>query len=610
MNDDIRAATKNVKRIACNRCHELKSRCSRSARQSSCDRCQRIGLPCEYSSPLRLGRPKGSGSGGASKENLPGTRTVDNQADERPSNRKRQQTRPSTDNDRAWSEHTVGESNSVERSQNDVTGEGSIAWGTDHVFQPASISFSTEGFQGFVSTSSADDMASTVSMKTPNSITHGTVQPVSLATSPTTVLAVVQTLLTVLTETFSTADTLHQDQEDEYAVYDPTIGNSAALYSTTDTEMILSPNDEVLLSPFDNFLTDIASGVETAPIKSQARQPHSREGPGASGFASATSVTPQPSRRSSPSPFHEYETNLSELSGLQMKLHRLSISSSNKKTQVDAIASSLDTNATPDTTIDETFAATETLISILKSLYSRPISGHQSKDPPTQAFMNILVDPSQGTSSNSSSSTSFPNPQSDTATTLLLLTCYLRLLQIYESLAASLHQHLRQAHQGSRPISSSSSSSPARLPVSRITPGKGTSPSSPPIPSFSIGSFSMPPSSHLNTALLLHLTSQMVERIHRTVRDCVPITANTNLTQGQHLTGATSITTNGSCPRYYEHHQYQNLAHPIYRNHDVGSATWSGSPMGQVAEAALKEIGVMEKRLLATLRAADEMVRA
>ena len=87
--------------------------------------------------------------------------------------------RPSTDNDRVRSEHTMGGSSSVERSQNDVTGEDSVTWGSDHVSRSVSISFPTEGLQGFGSTSSADDMASAVSMKTPKSINHGTVQSIS-----------------------------------------------------------------------------------------------------------------------------------------------------------------------------------------------------------------------------------------------------------------------------------------------------------------------------------------------------------------------------------------------------------------------------------------------
>lgn len=46
-------------RAACNRCHELKSRCTQSnIEPGTCDRCQRLGIPCAYSVKSPLGRPK------------------------------------------------------------------------------------------------------------------------------------------------------------------------------------------------------------------------------------------------------------------------------------------------------------------------------------------------------------------------------------------------------------------------------------------------------------------------------------------------------------------------------------------------------------------------
>lgn len=46
-------------RAACNRCHELKSRCTQSnIEPGTCDRCQRLGILCAYSAKSPLGRPK------------------------------------------------------------------------------------------------------------------------------------------------------------------------------------------------------------------------------------------------------------------------------------------------------------------------------------------------------------------------------------------------------------------------------------------------------------------------------------------------------------------------------------------------------------------------
>ncbi|OBR16500.1 C6 finger domain-containing protein [Colletotrichum higginsianum IMI 349063] len=44
-------------RSACDRCRALKSRCSREAGASKCERCQRLQIDCFYSPPRRMGRP-------------------------------------------------------------------------------------------------------------------------------------------------------------------------------------------------------------------------------------------------------------------------------------------------------------------------------------------------------------------------------------------------------------------------------------------------------------------------------------------------------------------------------------------------------------------------
>lgn len=46
-------------REACDRCHNLRSRCIKPRSSAVCLRCQKLGLSCTHSPPLRLGRPKG-----------------------------------------------------------------------------------------------------------------------------------------------------------------------------------------------------------------------------------------------------------------------------------------------------------------------------------------------------------------------------------------------------------------------------------------------------------------------------------------------------------------------------------------------------------------------
>lgn len=44
---------------ACDRCHNLKSRCIKLRNSSACSRCQKQGSSCTYSPPLPVGRPRG-----------------------------------------------------------------------------------------------------------------------------------------------------------------------------------------------------------------------------------------------------------------------------------------------------------------------------------------------------------------------------------------------------------------------------------------------------------------------------------------------------------------------------------------------------------------------
>ena len=53
-------APKTFRRDACDKCHQLKSRCERASGSAGCQRCARLGYQCVYSPALPLGRPQGS----------------------------------------------------------------------------------------------------------------------------------------------------------------------------------------------------------------------------------------------------------------------------------------------------------------------------------------------------------------------------------------------------------------------------------------------------------------------------------------------------------------------------------------------------------------------
>ena len=47
-----------MRRAACDKCHDSKTRCLKDVNSDGCQRCTRLGLACTYRPPLRMGRPK------------------------------------------------------------------------------------------------------------------------------------------------------------------------------------------------------------------------------------------------------------------------------------------------------------------------------------------------------------------------------------------------------------------------------------------------------------------------------------------------------------------------------------------------------------------------
>ncbi|KAH0533929.1 hypothetical protein FGG08_007458 [Glutinoglossum americanum] len=227
--------------------------------------------------------------------------------------------------------------------------------------------------------------------------------------------------------------------------------------------------------------------------------------------------------------------------------------------------------------IDEIFAATETLIEILQHL-CHGILPEQSQDvhpynfhsqpPQYKLSIDLQNNPNDGTPfsspAGSESSDTLPNHRPDTATILLILACYSRLLHIYEPLVTSLRQLLQQSTNHSRPLSGSVPNTSHTLHLY--------------FPAFNLGCFSLAASPGLNIRLMLHVVSHMLERTHRAVQLCVPAETNNN---GRPLY-ASSV---GEGPsRYWEARFGSESGGGLRGQHS------SSSPMALAAEIALGEV--------------------
>lgn len=353
---------------------------------------------------------------------------------------------------------------------------------------------------------------------------------------------------------------------------------------------MFSPVDDSLIVSFDNYLTESGNGPDTKEPTTEstkrAGQPLYLEinstptVPGSDSAACALSETPQSNNTCLPSPCDQYESCLYQLSKLHLELYRLLIPSPQKSSQHHHSDHSFTAG------IDETFAATDTLIEILQHLYhgvlpEQPQNFHSrsfhSQSPQRELPVNLIDNHNDETPSlpaSSESSTTLSNHQPDTATVLLILTCYLRLLHIYEPLVTSLYQRLQQStNQSTQSLSGSTLNTSQTL--------------HPYLPGFNLGCFSLAASSDLNIRLLLHLISQMLERTHKAVQVCIPAESNSRSFCASGLGKDTS--------RYWEARFGAGNGGEFRGLHS--------SPITLVAEVALSEVSEKEKSLMGMLYA-------
>ena len=226
---------------------------------------------------------------------------------------------------------------------------------------------------------------------------------------------------------------------------------------------------------------------------------------------------------SSSAEFDQRATCLYQLSRLQSALSRLLLASTeNKRHDCPSEGFQSPADLLPASTgllkIDEAFAATQIMFEILEELSSthtfqgspgsgsKPCYPGQHGHPPSSSRAAHHAD-------HRLRSCHPPELGKDTAAILLILTCYLRFLHVYEGHTVSLQQYLRQSrdHQIQRSPGLSSASSSSTSQDCQLS-----------LPAFSIGSFSFEASTKLNARLLLQAIEQMLERLQTAVRVYIP----------------------------------------------------------------------------------------
>ena len=291
--------------------------------------------------------------------------------------------------------------------------------------------------------------------------------------------------------------------------------------------------------------------------------------------------------------FDQYETCMYQLSRLQSALYRMLLAPTEIKsreypsegfqspTGVNAAAAGL-------ARIDEAFAATQTMVEILDELSSL----YNSQSSPTtnsgwsysarrgRTLSLSRVDDHGDNSLRSLPSCPPPELGKDTAAILPILTCYLRLLHVYEGHTVSLQQCLRQINDQHPQRSSGSSSAPLSITAHDSHES---------LPAFRIGSFSFATSTNFNTHLLLHTVKHMLGRIQTAVQVCVP-----------------SASTSSAFSYCIEEDTYGD---PLSHSHDFNTEIVTAcphDPMGSVVNAALSEMRHKESSLMRILHTLKE----
>ncbi|KAK2809942.1 hypothetical protein FQN50_003356 [Emmonsiellopsis sp. PD_5] len=273
----------------------------------------------------------------------------------------------------------------------------------------------------------------------------------------------------------------------------------------------------------------------------------------------------------------EADSHVYKLSNLHEELHSLFMSPKSSDTTCleDSITSpEAFTVIKPSAEINQIFVATESLIELIEKSYQDPmITSYQADTSPT----NTPQSSPQRKASAISATSGISSNEADPSTVFLTLTCYLRLLDIYEPLVISIYQYLqqRQQQQQSTPVI------PFPFPLSSF-------------PTFKLGSFGLEANSTLNLGLLIHLLLKTMERTRDTIRQYIPTTSISDSSRWAY--DAAALPDYG--PQYV----------PIEGQGSAynGMSQSSSDPVMLRAEAALAEAGKRERYLMGLLYTAKE----
>ncbi|PGH02193.1 hypothetical protein GX51_04767 [Blastomyces parvus] len=442
------------KRTSCDRCHTLKSKCARTPGSERCNRCERIGIRCVFSASMKLGKPKSF------------------QVFQPPPNQ--------------FDKAIHQQSSTIQ----DIPPIATCMWR-----EPQAACGSSSGII-------------TAPLSAPPDIREQ--WPGHNMTPPG-----------------SPAPPLHipsQLHRGDFAIYE-----LQTLFNYEDPSVSLTPAVETSLHPTESdfaFLLD-SSGPET--ITGQISQDTSHMGLDSTSLSSSPVPISAPSFSetfTSPSDCsytHDMNSPMYKLSKLHLELDNLHSLSTNCNGTVhpsdlmpspgspfSATIATPTTPTTPTAAIDEIFLLSETLIEIVQELYQ------EATTTMCQSLSIYPLTPQSSPLQRRGSSNSQDNytsgQQHDPATVLLTLTCYLRLLGIYETLVVPLYQYIQQHHSQFKAHPNSPFPLPLPLPV-------------PYLQTFKLGRYGLTATSTVNLGLLLHLLLRTLECLHSTVSLYLPATS-------------------------------------------------------------------------------------
>lgn len=471
VNDEAISSRPSGVREACDRCHDLKSRCIKPPNSSVCSRCHRLQLRCTHSPPLRLGRPSNKRqrhhAANASADMI--RLQVDDDGDDDDDD-EAAAVEDENGNDYEYENETSAGKPSQQRRTLGVASTTSSVPRSDVALQSKHMQ------QGAAQPGPNDDMQQQQD-EPPNF--HATSQD-GLDTATASLIM-----------TPSAMPTISYDDATIAIQWQPTISPAAAVGAMPSSDLnrtSLAGMESWLDS--SHWLDDLSPPPPPQPPPSSTHELN----------VDHPLVSRQTGQPTLPPALHGRDT-LERLLDLQRELGaicELSSSSSSRPLQEMARVDDLNDpghRQAPCVNIEMIFGATESLIDIVSCPPPAPPLGQRSQlDTPPASHLDWRPD-SSSNSSNMSTNTTTPH-----STVLLVLSSYMRLLDIYDSLVDHLRgngshiqaqNHIQNHHQHHEPNA-----------LGGVA-----------VPLFAVGGFKLATASGTNVVMVVHAVLEMVARL-------------------------------------------------------------------------------------------------